>query len=132
VPFSGKGPPVLMPKDQSGQVTELLHHWKQGGEKALGALVAPRLQGAAAAGAQPPAIRTPGSHPAEQAVARGSEQRQVVGGSDGGETCPRGRMRGSRRNRAATAIEGSKSLMPSGEICCGGLKEKPGTRIISL
>jgi RNA polymerase sigma factor (TIGR02999 family) len=28
-----------MPEDPSGQVTELLHHWKQGDEKALGALV---------------------------------------------------------------------------------------------
>ena len=28
-----------MPEDQSGQVTELLRHWKQGDEKALRALV---------------------------------------------------------------------------------------------
>jgi RNA polymerase sigma factor (TIGR02999 family) len=30
---------VCMPEDQSSQVTELLHHWKEGDEKALRALV---------------------------------------------------------------------------------------------
>jgi RNA polymerase sigma factor (TIGR02999 family) len=39
VTFSGKGPLPFMPEDQSGQVTELLQHWKQGDEQALRALV---------------------------------------------------------------------------------------------
>jgi RNA polymerase sigma factor (TIGR02999 family) len=34
-----KGSKRAMPKDQPGQVTELLHHWKGGNEKALRALV---------------------------------------------------------------------------------------------
>jgi len=34
-----EGQPVPMPNDQQGQVTELLHHWKEGDEKALRALI---------------------------------------------------------------------------------------------